>query len=568
MRSFHYILLLILASICVSATLSNDTLLACWTLDSDSYRNTTLTAEIKAGFDGLGTTSGMTKNIAGKIGQAVNFYGTTGFFNITASMASLANKSYFQQQNLTLSYWINYNATAATFPQAISYDSPVAVSMGYSSGLTNTANVIGGFVNPNGASSQSLNGGNTSAGTWYFVTYNFGPSLQRLYVNSYLVDTDTVAGSLRFANNSFLLGAYSRDGLTSPTGYLNGSVDDAAIWNTTLTQQDIITLYNAGAGTSCANYVNGSVAFSIVQNTYNVTSAYLNDTAWRTNTSATVFTRDATPTTIFNLTTAGNCSVSKLNLNYTSMVANDSNTLCATTGSIAQSCTLPETQRLARGSQSIYIACFDGTQYTNSSALTIQLDPISIDDNSWNVVNAFINGTAWRISKNNTVTMRNRAPQVCFNTTVAGNCSLSRYAFNYTGMIANNSATACPDGDNITHCCNLPSNEPLINGAQYLYVGCKADTGDTHGSTSGGLNTSMQRRIAGYVLIANGSSNYTYAGGLVDLFQPSTNATLQTNVSNATGGYEFWLDFAGTFRTCDHINATVRDVCTNDIVVS
>jgi Concanavalin A-like lectin/glucanases superfamily len=310
---------------------------------------------------------------------------------------------------------------------------------------------------------------------------------------------------------------------------------------------------------------------TIDQNTYNVTSAYLNATAWRTATTDTVFTYDATPTVTFDLSSAGNCTISNANLNYTEMYSGDTNTLCATTGSVSQSCTLPITKRLVKGLQNIYIACAGNNgAFTNSSGLSIQLDAVVINNQTYNVTNAYINGTTWTGNENNTVFMRNRMPNVVFNTSFESNCSISKYQLNYTQMVANDSNSDCGDSMNLTHACELPTSMQLVNGAQFLYLSCLSIGAEPAGgfSTSLPLNISMARAITGYVLLANGTSNYTHNISNLDLYQPNINTTIETAVVNETGGFQIFVADPGTYRVCSHINNTVQDVCANDVVVS
>lgn len=406
----------------------------------------------------------------------------------------------------------------------------------------------------------------------YGMTYAGGNSTTSVRLQKDAVEqeaTDDSSGAfiqMRDLDVSLVVGA-----LSSLSFFADATLDEITFWNVNLSQSNFTYLYNSSNGVNLTGLCFNPVGNLLLSN-FNVTNSYLNGTAWQTNTSALVFTRNATANVSFSLNTNGNCSISTLNQNNSAMIANDSATACPTTDSISQVCQLPRTKMLVRGNQSIYIACVTtgGTIENTRVPYAIQLDPVAIDGNTWNVTNAFINATAWRLSQNQTVVMRNRLPQVCFNTTAAGNCSLSRFNFNHTAMIANNSATACSDNNNITHCCNLPSNEALSNGDQFVYVGCRSDTGDTFGSTSGGLNMTMQRRIAGqiYIQVSN-LSNYTYNSSRVFLVDNSTNLTVNITTANSTGGFEFWRELGGIFHIWgfDPTNSSVEGDVKNHIVV-
>ncbi len=111
--------------------------------------------------------------------------------------------------------------------------------------------------------------------------------------------------------------------------------------------------------------------------TYNVTS-YLNGTVWREATSNVVRVRDPSFSMTFNISEVGNCSISLNQSNYTEMTSISEDTICATTESLGQTCTLPEAEELQGGNQSAYIGCIDlaGNEYQNSTsgALNISLD--------------------------------------------------------------------------------------------------------------------------------------------------------------------------------------------------
>jgi hypothetical protein len=345
---------------------------------------------------------------------------------------------------------------------------------------------------------------------------------------------------------------------------VRGTMDDFKFYQGQIPNgQQVYDEYNFG----------NPLGFSIVQGSYNVTSAYLNATAWRSNQSDTVFTYDATPTVTFSLTIAGNCTIGRNPFNYTTMLANDSNTLCATTGTSSQSCTLPLSQHLTQGLQNIYIACNSIVDtFTNSSALAIQLDPVSINNQTYNVSNAYINATAWRINANNTVFMRDRMPTVYFNTSFGSNCSISIYQQNYTQMIANDSASDCGDDLNVSHICVLPASLQLVNGPQFLYISCLSIGAEPIGgkSTSLPLNISMDRRIIVQVQITNGSINSTYASADVYLINQADNSTLDKGHVNSTGGISFFVANSGTYLVYgyDKSNSSVEGDIKNHVVVS
>lgn len=125
------------------------------------------------------------------------------------------------------------------------------------------------------------------------------------------------------------------------------TTDAGATWSTATAFNAYYRLYGG----------NTSLPTTIDNTTYNVTSSFLNKTAWTISPNSPSYTYDSTPSVKFNITQAGNCSIGLSNINYTDMVASDSNTECSTTSTTSHTCTLPTSQKLSLGSQYLYISC-------------------------------------------------------------------------------------------------------------------------------------------------------------------------------------------------------------------
>ncbi len=84
-----------------------------------------------------------------------------------------------------------------------------------------------------------------TAGDWinYIATYD-GNKILRLYIDGSLVDTETEANNPATHNRENIIGAYS-SGIGTQAYYWNGTIDEVALWNTTLSQSDASKLYNA-----------------------------------------------------------------------------------------------------------------------------------------------------------------------------------------------------------------------------------------------------------------------------------------------------------------------------------
>lgn len=90
-------------------------------------------------------------------------------------------------------------------------------------------------------------GVNPSSGSWYMVTLTYDGTYAKTYVNAVLKSTDSL---------SWAIGENQNINYTSALGYnkgalnlnVNAKLDEYGFCDETLTQTDIDTLYNAGAG--------------------------------------------------------------------------------------------------------------------------------------------------------------------------------------------------------------------------------------------------------------------------------------------------------------------------------
>ncbi|MCG8404558.1 MAG: carboxypeptidase-like regulatory domain-containing protein, partial [Phycisphaerales bacterium] len=115
---------------------------------------------------------------------------------------------------------------------------------------------------------------------------------------------------------------------------------------------------------------------TIVQASYNVTSAVSNGGAWRTNTSFPVPTGDTTPAVSFNTSIEANCSIADVDLNHSNMLAGSSSRDCSSGFGTTHTCTLDPGDALTT-SGDIYISCVGigraETNVSTSGPLAIEL---------------------------------------------------------------------------------------------------------------------------------------------------------------------------------------------------
>lgn len=224
------------------STLRND-MVAWWSLDEASGTR----ADSHASYDvaGFSTQPGST---TGKIADAASF--------VSASSQSLGVADPFYISGaMSVAMWINRSSFGAlVFPVA----KGTANQIGEFQMYFGSDNKFGFFVVDNSAAAyigQQQTTASITASGWRYLTatYDGGTAASgiKLYIDGALVasgaissgtfsNIDDTSTSLEFGerNNSW---------------FLNGSIDEAAIWSREVTSTEIAELYNSGAGISYAD---------------------------------------------------------------------------------------------------------------------------------------------------------------------------------------------------------------------------------------------------------------------------------------------------------------------------
>jgi hypothetical protein len=100
--------------------------------------------------------------------------------------------------------------------------------------------------------------GNVTMGTnqWYHVAATRSGNTWKIYLNGVQIHSGTTNTTTLTLSNSFRIGTYSAAG-TGPQYYFKGNIDEARIYNRTLSANELMTLYLEGVGTT-APYTNAS----------------------------------------------------------------------------------------------------------------------------------------------------------------------------------------------------------------------------------------------------------------------------------------------------------------------
>jgi len=104
---------------------------------------------------------------------------------------------------------------------------------------------------------------NVTMGTnqWYHVAAVRSGSNWKIYLNGIEIKSGTTNSTSLTLSNSFRIGTYSGAG-AGPQYYFQGNIDEAKIWNRTLSGNEVMLLYQQGVGTN-SPYTNASGSIGI-----------------------------------------------------------------------------------------------------------------------------------------------------------------------------------------------------------------------------------------------------------------------------------------------------------------
>ncbi len=199
--------------------------------------------------------------------------GTVNGATLTTDRFGVANKAYsfnsnyisvphnsifnFETNNsVTVSLWFNTtNIVGSLFVQKQSGEG--VTQNGFNVGLLNVNTNLAGISQklPGVMSLASTPSSIINVNNWYHFVYVFNNGLASLYLNGQLVHSQTDPGCTVGNSNTNLIFGY---GLPSNSYYYQGKLDDIAIYNRALTQQEISNLYSSSVPPSITTTVSPS----------------------------------------------------------------------------------------------------------------------------------------------------------------------------------------------------------------------------------------------------------------------------------------------------------------------
>ncbi len=186
-----------------------------------------------------GTVNGATWTSSGRFGGAFSYDGVNDYLSLSSPLTSFAQSSVCMWVNLRNITWTSgYSQTFLN----LYLDGSNQLRMG------NDETALGGgvFVSYGYSGTQygrATNAGALSSDSWRHVCYTFNNTYLDIYVGSIVSD---------LSSNTFSRGTDNLIGSRATvSGFTNGTIDDLAIWNRTLTSTEISSIYSSGGAISC-----------------------------------------------------------------------------------------------------------------------------------------------------------------------------------------------------------------------------------------------------------------------------------------------------------------------------
>ena len=188
------------------------------------------------GRDSVGGNDAELNNVSfaeGKVGQAFNFDGASGYVNVPSS-PSLKFVNAF-----TVVAWVNLNSSPGLGTVTIATKgSDADVSMDWMLSIRDR------HLCPAATVDGSWQGGNCAStlapGVWYHVAMTFDGSNLRGYVNGELDGTFPMSGTVRATDYALRIGAYAPvSGSTANHAFFPGKIDELSLYNRALSAEEI-----------------------------------------------------------------------------------------------------------------------------------------------------------------------------------------------------------------------------------------------------------------------------------------------------------------------------------------
>jgi hypothetical protein len=218
----------------------NNGLLAYWKLDttgwidsSENGRNLTLVGSLS--------------NPAGLLGNSASGFSGNDYLITPSGLAPLSGKR-------TYSCWVYFNSNDIGYQIIWGQGGTDDYQSTYPFIIETDNQITSWFTTENGHWTNGIDSGIIpDTDVWYHLVLTFDGSIGILYVNGTSVGSSEYSGSILAPDiDRFLLGRYYIDIDYNDNEFnpltLDGKIDEVGVWDRALSQQEITSLYNAGAG--------------------------------------------------------------------------------------------------------------------------------------------------------------------------------------------------------------------------------------------------------------------------------------------------------------------------------
>jgi len=215
-------------------------LLAYWKLDTTGW--------IDSSGNGRNLTLvGSLSNPAGLLGNSASGFSGNDYLITPSGLAPLSGKR-------TYSCWVYFNSNDIGYQIIWGQGGTEDYQSTYPFIIETNNQITSWFTTENGYWTNGIDSGIIpDTDVWYHLVLTFDGSIGILYVNGTSVGSSEYSGSILAPDiDRFLLGKYYTDINYNDNEFnplpLDGKIDEVGVWDRALSQEEITSLYNAGAG--------------------------------------------------------------------------------------------------------------------------------------------------------------------------------------------------------------------------------------------------------------------------------------------------------------------------------
>ena len=168
-----------------------------------------------------------------------NFAGNCLDFGGVDDFVSIADDNSLDLNTFTVSLWLKPNGTGGQF--IINKGENAITGVGYRIYLDSTTLWADTFV-----PTRVYSSGTVTIGAWQHIAFTYDGTIQKLYVDGNLVDSDAQSGTLETNDDPLLLGCRLYN--SNESDFYEGELDEVRIWNITRSQAEIQDDMNRALG--------------------------------------------------------------------------------------------------------------------------------------------------------------------------------------------------------------------------------------------------------------------------------------------------------------------------------